>query len=320
MTERDRDEQWLIDLVLGRCDAAAAEEARRRLESDAGFSALRADVANALSALGAYSAAEPPEDLVDRTMARIRAVRRTEALLEAAPIEPEARRRVFSFRELAALAAVAVLAVGILLPSLWKAHQQAQKALCGNNLAAIFTGVSHYANGNNEALPSVRGESWVDASNSAGLFLLVRNDYAAPEVFQCPAAGGQSFVVQQGMFDFPSPKSIGYSYQHSLDGPIRRDDPELLRVAEEFPILGDTSPMFAGGKFHPDRVGRRVSENHGNTGQNTLRLDGSVFWATHANVGVDGDNIYLVRGVLKYTGVERPASKTDTFLVHQAGR
>ena len=57
----DNDELLLIDLLLGRCDAAAAAELRRRLNDDPQLRARRDDIANALSAVQLAPQAEPPE-------------------------------------------------------------------------------------------------------------------------------------------------------------------------------------------------------------------------------------------------------------------
>lgn len=328
MSERDRDEQLLIDYVLGQCPPQEAEEVGRRLASDEGFASLHADIANAMAALGACSVPDPPEDLVDRTLARVRAMRRTEALVEAQPVERRVRMPMFSFRELGAVAAILVVAFGVLLPSLYKARGRAHRVLCADNIAMIHTGLNHYASGHGEALPAppstidvwLRRAGKAHASNTAALFLLVRNNYASPRAFQCPAADTASFVVRQGLSDFPSPRNIAYSYQHCLAGPIRRDLPELVRVAGQYAILSERSPVFVDGRFLRDRIRRDVSDNHGGAGQNVLYLDGSVRWVRHGHVGVNGNNIWLADGIFDYVGDEKPASPTDTFLLPHLGQ
>jgi len=112
-----------------------------------------------------------------------------------------------------------------------------------------------------------------------------------------------------------SPASIGYSYQHSLIEPIRRNDPELAEVIDQMPSMVDATPVFPDGQFHPDRVNRRVSENHPDGGQNVLYVDGHVTWVRHCYVGVNGNNIFLAEGIYTYTGEEKPVSKIDTFVL-----
>jgi len=327
MTDRERDEQLLIDYVLGRCEPAEAEEVVARLTSEPAFAAMHADISNAMAALGACDVPDPPADLAERALARVEVMRRTEALIAAPPPAAPIRAPLVSYRELAALAAVFVAAMCIIFPSLRRARHETRRALCGANIGMIHTALNHYASGNARALPESPpvAENWLKrpgrtyASNTAGLFVLIRKNYAPPDVFQCPAAGGGSFTVRSDLVDFPASRNIGYSYQFSIGRALRQSDPVLVKVAGQLPILADANPIFAGGQFRPERLGQAVSENHGRTGQNVLYMTGQVRWMTHARVGVAGDNIWLLKGVQDYTGNERPTSKTDTFLLGHTG-
>ena len=325
-SSRVGDEQLLIDFVLGQCSPADEGQVRRRLADDPSFAELHRGISQTFSLLEAWRAPEPPDELVERTMQRVRALRRTEALIEAQPVAAHRLRLpTFAWRELAALAAVVVLAIGmVLVPSWRQARQLADRQLCQSNIAQIGIGLAHYANGNNDRLPGVAASSgnWLPrpgeplASNSAGLFRLVREDLAKPEMFQCPAAGGASFVVAAGMADFPARQNIGYSYQYSLDGGLNRS--ALKRVAGKMAILADTTPVFRDGRFRGDCAA--CSPNHGGTGQNVLYLDGRSKWAESCEVGVDGNNIWLADGVREYTGREKPGSPFDSFLLPRAGQ
>jgi len=265
---------------------------------------------------------DPPADLTERTLRRVGALRRTEMLLEAQPAQVSPRRPIFSFRELAALAAAVVLAVGILVPSLRRAQQMARRSACAANMGQIGAALKHYASANNDLLPAtLAGDDWwlpragkPFSSNSRGLFLLVRHAYAAPDLFLCPSVDGRAFVIRSGMRDFPSPRSVSYSYQHSINAAIPQTG-----LLVDTALLADDSPLFAGGRFHPERVHRTVSDNHPDGGQNVLHADGRVGWATHGRVGVDGDDIFLVNGILVYVGRERPVSLNDSFLLPHSG-
>ena len=317
------DEELLIDFVLGRCDQAAAEGVRRRLEQDRDFAALHENIAASFRALGKYDVDEPPANLVERTMARVRATRRSEALVAAEPLRRRMPFPAFSMRELAALAAAAILVIGIIIPSLRHARRRAQRSLCSANLGQIGTALNHYANENDDTLPSspLAAGSWLPrpdqprASNSAALFQLVRLAFAETDAFQCPATPARPFAVVAGMTRFPSAEAISYSYQYALGGPIRRSDPQLARVAEQMAIGVDSTPLFRNGVFRPEKVRSRVSENHPGGGQNVLYLLGHVRWVTHCEVGVNGNNIFLAEGIYNYTGNEAPTSKTDSFVL-----
>ena len=94
MTEQqDRDEQLLIDFVLGRCDPAEAQVVRSRLEADEVFRARHQDIRNALAAMELIPPAEPPAALAERTINHLRQVHATEALIARASSRP---RRTFS--------------------------------------------------------------------------------------------------------------------------------------------------------------------------------------------------------------------------------
>jgi hypothetical protein len=323
------EELLITDYVLGRCDDAEAERARRLIETDPERAAQHREMAPAAEALAAYEVPEPSANLVERTLARVAAQRQTEALFEQQM--PTSRRSIrapwFSLREVAALAAMVVLAAGILIPSLYNARRHVARDLCAANMGRIGTGMLQYAAAHGGVLPAspVNRGPWLPepgqprASNSAGLFLLIPERFADADDFQCPASSsGEPFQYQAGMVDFPGPQSIGYSYQYCLDEPLRQ---ERARRAPEMVILADETPIFHGGRFVREALrGQKViSRNHGGAGQNVLRLDGGVGWATHSHVGVDGDHIYLVQGVTDYTGRERPSCPTDTFLLPNDG-
>ena len=42
-------------------------------------------------------------------------------------------------------------------------------------------------------------------------------------------------------------------------------------------------------------------------------------WFTHAQAGVNGNNIWLADGIYDYRGDEKPTSPVDTFLLPHAG-
>ena len=321
--QRARDDLSLIDFLLGRCEADERPGIQARLQHDHGFQKRHDDLSHAFAALSLLPAAEPPENLLDRTSARIASARRTEALIAREEMARAPLRPTFAFREVAvAAAAVLVLAV-IFLPSLRQARSAARIQECASQVGRIGTGLLTYANSNGGALPGVvASRHWLpgandSVSNSAALWKLVQGRYvSSPVLFQCPAVGGNSFEVKAGMTDFPACKYIGYSYQHMMGGrTLHVSDPALAPMSGTMAVLADGSPIFVDGRFQPQRLAARASDNHGGAGQNVLYLDWHVGWASTADAGVDGDNIYLVQGVRKYRGDEVPTEPTDSFLL-----
>ncbi|MHC4982591.1 MAG: type II secretion system protein [Planctomycetota bacterium] len=323
---RDSDEKVLIDFLLGRCDHAQAEAVRQRLEEDEDFRNLHRDLANTFAALKLAPQFEPPENIVDETLTRVRQQRATEALL--AKEKPAGRflAPTFSLRELGAVAAVVLILAAIFIPSIYKAHRLSRIGLCGAHEGEIGAAVQAYGYANDGYPPGVVSDSrrrhWLRrdgqsaVSSSAALFKLIAENYAPPASFQCPAAGGRSFAVRAGMSDFPAADSNSFSYQHTIgpDWP-KLNDPKLRQVMEHMAILADSTPLFYKGRFRPDRLDAAAGDNHGGDGHNVLYRDIHVEYKKNAAVGVNGDNIFLAGDIRQYFGTEAPASLDDTFLL-----
>lgn len=315
------DEMLLIDFLTGRLSDADARQVRARLEQDESFRHRRDDLAATFQALDLNPQPEPPEDLADRTLAKIAAVQRTNALLAMQQIAP--RRSTFSLKELMAVAAMLLVMAGVLVPALNKARQRSNAGLCAMQMGQIGNALQTYGINHEGRLPAA-GETgqWLarddtpPVSNSRCLFRLLQKQYLnSPVVFQCPSVGGASFVLESHMRDFPRAEHISYSYQYSLDDHgVPCNDPAVATKSSEMAILADQTPIFAGGAFRPDRLDAPHSENHSD-GQNVLYLDGHVPWVTTSDVGVDGDHIFLAGGEREYDGDERPVGRTDSFLL-----
>lgn len=313
------DELLLVDDIQGRLGRKEAAALKHRLEKHPELRNLRKELSATLAALEVATQPSVPHGLAARTLDHIATVQRTNALL--AIQESRSRRRSnFSFRELVAIAAVMLVMLGLIVPSLRIARQHRDEGLCAAQLGQIGVGLNTYAmnhEGNLPGPPDGKPTRWMGAKegqcNASALFTLLRNGHVSrPTVFQCPATEGGSFEVVPGMKRFPKPNHISYSYQHSF-GPhrVRLNLPR----ASGFVILADANPLFEGGVFHPDRVDAPSSMNHQQRGQNVLFLDGHTQWTQTANAGVDGDNIYRLFGKRTYQGTEAPMSTLDTFLL-----
>ena len=322
--QRANNELLLLDFLKGELTDIERREALDRLERDDAFRKLKDDIAHTLQAVAILPQMPPPGELVSATLGRIRQARRTEELIAREESRRRAVRPTFSLREAAVAAAAVIIMAIVFIPSMGKARQRAIAAQCASNIGEIGAAMRAYANANNDYLPAADGASqrWLPTgraaalSNSTVLYKLVRQGYASHIVFRCPAGGTGTFRATANMTDFPEAKFITYSYQHTLGPrPMRRSDPKLLRAAERMVILGDGTPLFAGGRFHRERLANAISDNHARSGQNVLYLDTHVSWVKHSNVGVGGNNIFLIEGVSDYQGDERPADVTDTFLL-----
>lgn len=316
------DEILLIDFLTGRLSDEEAIKVRQRLQTDENFRRRHDDLAATFQALDLSPEPEPPSDLADRTLAKIAAVQRTNALLAMQSAGP--RRSTFSLKEVAAVAAMLIVMAGVLVPALHKARQRSDEGLCAMQMGQIGNALQTYGINHKGRLPTAGGASdcWLRrkdqpaTSNSRALFRLLKEKYLhSPVVFQCPSLGGASFVLQSDMQDFPRAEHISYSFQYSMDDHgMSIADPALAGRLDQMAILADQTPFFDGGAFHAESLETPRSKNHPDR-QNVLYLDGHVVWVTHSSVGVDGDHIFLVGDVRDYDGDERPVDPTDSFLL-----
>jgi len=319
---RNDDVELLIEYVLGRCEPETARAVRGRLESDPAFARLHQNIVNTFSAMDLCVETPPPDGLAAKTMERIRQQSNLTRLITR---EESSRRRfirpTFRWTEVGTVAAAMLILAAVFIPAVQKGKQLAERTACASNVGAIGTGLLAYGADYEGQLPSgddqvarwLPAEEQPAASNSAALFKLIREGYARPTLFQCPAVGSGSFVAA-GLTDFPAGRYVGYSYQHAL-GPESSSRLSLPRIPGEMAILADATPLFERGHFRPDRLRDALSDNHGRTGQNVLYVNGQVIWAQTPNVGVERDDIYSAEGVTAYRGLEQPSDPTDTFLL-----
>ena len=159
------DERILIDFLLGHCAASQEQEVRDRLGRDADFQALCESLRNTFSTVGLLPEVQPPQDLVARTLARIRSAKQIDALLAR---EESSRRRIgpaFTFREVGVLAAAVVVLAVIFVPSIRQAKRRMLVSECASNQGQIGAALSTYAGQNNEYLPIAadRRYQWLPA-------------------------------------------------------------------------------------------------------------------------------------------------------------
>jgi hypothetical protein len=323
------DDELLIDFLTGQCPPAEAGQVQDRLASDEEFS-RRADKASGLlKLLDCYDAPEPDEALIAGTIAAARSAAQTSHLLDVEAARTRSvTRATFTWKELAAMAALVFIVATVLVPSFRHAGRLARDQACLAQVGQIGAALTNYANANLGRLPALAATdaAWLAdspaparvMSNSRNLWQLVRGGYANAGVFQCPAGGRPQAVEQAkaGMLDFPAPRYISYSYHNGVNSkPLLVTGQGLRAVAAEMAILADSTPVFIGGRFDPSRLNCDISPNHKCRGQAVLYLDMHVSWTDRATVGVGGDNIWLAQGVYQYKGTELPASEADSFLL-----
>jgi hypothetical protein len=332
----------LLDLHLGQLPGHEQAGLEQRIQNDPDLAAQNEALTAMFRALAVDRQSRPelPAGLTERISARVAAAgpsprvirppRKTTAQL-AEELDNTGIIRLRSFREIAAVAAVIVLAVGLGVPSMLQMRERGQRIACSANLASIGRGMQAYALANNDSLPfagwNTSNNTWRPTDepglkvllNRQHIYALLRNGHVPARIFVCPSAHDLPMRDDQVPFhdDFLESRNVSYAYQNMAGmRPSLRDNPDL-------PVLGDDNPFFDNG-FPLLNIARGLglsdpaktnSRAHGGAGQNILTIRGNVKWMTTPNAGVNGDNIWTLQGVDDYTGREGPQSSTDSHLL-----
>ena len=327
----------LIDLYLGRLSPEQWLELEKQIQADPELASRNEALAAMFAALEQMraDAPRPPADLTARISARV-------AALGPAPrVVNRPRRRAAeplefietgvipmrSFRDIAAVAAMIVLAIGIGVPSMLNMRQRAQRSMCTENLASIGRGVQSYAMANQYSLPFAGWNSnrtWRPSDdpnlqvwpNRRHMYPLVRTGWVPAHVFICPATRGLAMPQDKvaAYDDFLESSNVTYVYQNMAGvRPSLRDDPDAPILADDNPLFDNGWPLFERlGLTNPADANSRA---HGGSGQNILTIRGNVRWITTPTVGPNHDNIWTLEGVSEYHGVEGPRSTHDAHLL-----
>lgn len=266
-------------------------------------------------------AADPPENLTERTLAAIQRARQEDRFAQQIQSmtggDPGWR-----WREVLTVAAMLLIGVSLLIPIINHSNQAARQFQCRNNLAAAGMGFGSYANANNGQLPALRthaGDAWWDVnrfnadgtprSNSAHVFLLIRRQHVEPDALQCPSNPTGDLQITPDLRDFPSFDHISFSYQNMFT------EQRPTMYSPTIALLTDKNPLFLPGKYRDDLPTTTLSDNHADLGgQNVLLSNGQVIW-NPSPVLSNGDNLWQIRGRTEYEGNETPAEWFDSFLV-----
>jgi len=228
------------------------------------------------------------------------------------------------------VAAVLLLAVSVAFPLFGSVRENARRLNCEANLGRVASALGIYAGANDDSLPMMTagfgGAPWFRVgedpkqSNSANLYVLVRNDYAELADLACPGnPAAPTLEVRPDAQDWRQIEEVSYSYQV----PNGRRSTRIWSHAIAAPAIADRSPVVLRIIRHEPIVPEANSPNHGSQGQHIIRTDGSVDWAD-SPVLANGDNIWLPRSiehavaeVRRYYGMEGnevPETADDALL------
>ncbi len=289
----------------------------------------RAERASKLLALiGHCPTVNPSDDLVHRTLTKIN----TEGFKQ--PVYQSFGYGLagpsFRWSDLLGVAAVIMIGFSLIWPVLERSRADARRIECANNLAAAGAAIGSYAADHSNTLPRGNiqpGSVWWNVgqaaseegpiqSNSAHLYLLIREGYAHSHALTCPDNVNAPDRLDPHNHDWASAPAVSYSYQNQYN-----EQPTRLDGIPDMAILADKNPLFAaqaargiGLAYRGDLAPNTASSSHGERGQNILTASGQVLWSESPVIG-DNDNIWLIRGVDQYQGTEVPDAPQDAFLV-----
>ena len=181
----------------------------------------------------------------------------------------------FTLIEFLVVIAIIGILVSIILPVLGKAREFARRTQCASNLKHIGLALRMYANDQDGAFP---------AGGSTGMESLgtLYNKYISErKIFRCPGNNGVSEANNLNLTavsDILTPNtsfttagcSYGYDDTHTLE-----EDPGVI-------IAADAQGTSTTG----------LSDNHNETGQNVLYLDGHVEWKGTTTCGYYNGSTY----------------------------
>jgi hypothetical protein len=328
----------LLDLHLGHLSESEQIQLRQEIAGDPALTTQDEALGMVFRALTAATEARMPTDLVVRTTARVRAAGRPPRVARPAnaltTTAERDRNRVIrlggNLRDIVAVAAMIVLAVGLGVPGMLHLRDRQQRLGCSFNLAQLGSGLQQYANMFGGSLPFTgwtSGSSWQPSSdarlvtvpNRRHVYPLLRLAYVAdPRLFICPSQQHTPMPVTeiQRHSDFLEARNVSYAYQNMAGRrPSTYDDPRMPILADENPLFADGVPLFDARRFAVSNPALANSRAHAGGGQNILTLRGEVRWTTTPTAGIDDDNIWTLKGVTDYTGREGPLSATDSHLL-----
>jgi prepilin-type N-terminal cleavage/methylation domain-containing protein/prepilin-type processing-associated H-X9-DG protein len=179
------------------------------------------------------------------------------------------RRHAFTLIELLVVIGIIAVLLGILLPSLGKAREQARRTNCLSNLRSLGQSLFAYANANRDRLPNGNAPLvTVDYAGANRVMTDFNRDWVKePRVFWCPSDRDpppKEILTADPLL----PDSARTSYEfYSLYWPPE-DGPVLSRFKGRAPLAWDldgaepTSPI----------------QNHGNKGGHVVYADGHAEW------------------------------------------
>lgn len=257
-------------------------------------------ISNVLGLLNDYPVDDASETLLHATLARIdryednRSERMNFELQQEQAVRGGRRIRIPDF---ITVAAVILLAAGVLWPIVTGVRQKSLDLACENNLRLVGMGLNNYAADNSGATPMATaglGGGWGRGASTLNMNPLVEGGYCEQHHLNCPGHKPEF--------------GPHYSYRWQMaDAPMRWEGAHVVL------LIGDGNPISAAARAGQVVPPLTMSLNHGGRGQNVLSSDGATLWLFEPVIG-RSDNIWLPDGMIELRPGVRPVDPWDTFL------
>ncbi len=345
MEKRQEQFELIFDFLTGQNDRK--EEVEKLIAQDEQARAVYDGLKHTFDRLDLINDVHVPVGLADRTAGYVQTHQDKEYSLNLESARVRYNKREYTnegrlswvlgnLRDIFAVAACLLLVFLVGKPGLDYSRSIAQRKQCEKQMAELGGAFQNYASDNNGLMPqadSSNGKWWnigeqrPDAgSNTRHVYRLVKDGYARPENFLCPADrnNGKIFVQLEQMSDkkarelndFMSKDHVNYSFRLII--PNSNTQWGIKREA----AASDKNPIFAGFDSNLQHVIsvpmdselRKVNSlNHGSKGQVVLFSDGNVVFMRDRLYGPQQDDIFTIKKAVEYYGVETP-EEDDTFI------
>lgn len=333
--------QLIFDYCLGLTSPEQSAEIETLISSNEQAADIHTKLKATLEPLNSIEPESCPDFLAERTVWRIKSTANSsqdqlQKLLaneQQRGFIPRSRFSTGFGRKLATAATLMI--VGSLLVTTFRAmtgyarhHSLLQQ--CQMQQSSIFQGLRNYIldhDGQHPAVANSTGDFWwkvgyqgnENHSNTRRVYLLVKEGYAEPVNFVCPACEcgenlEQKSVKLSELKDFPGRNFITYSFQ-ILCQKTKNGELFCRNV-----IMADWNPLFEQLPDYSKQLNVRLNKqllslnsiNHKRRGQNVLFGDGRVEFLKTRLIGTD--DIFTLQDTDVYQGYEAPSCGTDFFL------
>jgi len=332
--------QLLFDYCIGLTSQKETAEAEALISTNREAAEIHSRLRVAIAPLDSLEPEACPNELVEHTIWRVNNLADSSQRQLQQLLAGEQTRNVvtkgqlwWNLGKIAAAAAVFMLIIGVLVPTLGVARQRYRRQRCQMQMSGIFQGLSNYISdhdGQSPAVATTAGAPWwkvgdqgrENHSNTRHIYLLVKGGYVELSNFVCPGCKGEKPLQLtdsqiKRLKDFPSRRYVTYSFQ------IRCHRTGIGRLLCRKVLMADWNPLF---EQLPEDFSRQLqlqlnrklltlnSINHNRRGQNVMFGDGHVKFLKTRFIGIAKDDIFTLQDTDVYQGCEVPSCETDFFL------